>query len=107
MLRVFRESFLKIFPEKYPVYFFAVSYIFCIFAVQKKYRNMIPILALKAGIYCPHCGTEVRGEDFISEDRFRCLVCGAETDVDKAADCRCRDTGTGRTTLDMFCSSIL
>ena len=68
---------------------------------------MIQIVNLKGGMYCPHCGTEVRGEDFISEGRFRCLVCGAETDADKAADCGCGDTGTGRTTLDMFCSSIL
>lgn len=100
------------FPEnisgkKYPVYFFAVSYIFCIFAVQKNYRNMIQIVDLKGGMYCPHCGTEVRGEDFVSEGRFRCLVCGAETDADKVADCSCGDTGTDRVTLDIFCSSIL
>ena len=66
-------------------------------------------LKVKAGMYCPHCGTEVRREDVISEDRFRSIVCGAETDLDKAeaADCGCGDTGAGRTTLDMFCSSIL
>ena len=74
---------------------------------RKTYRDMIQIVDLKGGMYCPHCGTEVRDEDFISEDKFRCLVCGAETDADKAADCSCGDTGTGRTTLDMFCSSIL
>lgn len=68
---------------------------------------MIKIVDLRGGMYCPHCGTEVKGEDFVSERRFRCVVCCRESDTDEAAD----DTGEGadhnRMTLGMFCSSIL
>lgn len=68
---------------------------------------MIQILDLKGSMYCPHCGTEVKGEDFVSERRFRCVVCGRESDADKATD----DTGEGtdhdRMTLGMFCSSMV
>lgn len=68
---------------------------------------MIQILDLKGSMYCPHCGTEVKVEDFVSERRFRCVVCGRESDADEATD----DTGEGtdhdRMTLGMFCNSMV
>lgn len=68
---------------------------------------MIKIVDLRGGMYCPHCGTEVKGEDFVSEDRFRCVACGKESDTGEAADIAGENAGHGKVTLGMFCSSIL
>ena len=74
---------------------------------RKNYRIMIKIVDLRGGMYCPHCGTEVKGEDFVSEDRFRCVACGKESDTGEAADSAGENAGHGKVTLGMFCSSIL
>lgn len=107
---------LTVFPEKFPenisgkifrIFLCSLGDFGYICSTEKTYRDMIQIVDLRGGMYCPHCGTEVKGEDFVSEDRFRCVVCGMESDTDEAAD----DTGEGadhnRMTLGMFCSSIL